>query len=88
MTSLAGWQRRSPGQLFPGGARESGDTGPPATAIREAAEETGVDPAAVEPLILRSRLHIPPSRFDVTGVLAYWRTPSPVSALDRATPAV
>ena len=67
---------------FPGGARETGDAGPPATAIREAAEETGVDPAAVEPLILLPRLHIPPSRFDVTGVLAHWRTPSPVSAID------
>jgi 8-oxo-dGTP pyrophosphatase MutT (NUDIX family) len=67
---------------FPGGARESGDTGPPATAIREAAEETGVDPAGVQPLILLPRLHIPPSRFDVTGVLAHWRTPSPVSAID------
>ena len=67
---------------FPGGARERGDTGPPATAIREAAEETGVDPAGVQPLILLPRLHIPPSRFDVTGVLAHWRTPSPVSAID------
>jgi 8-oxo-dGTP pyrophosphatase MutT (NUDIX family) len=67
---------------FPGGAREDRDAGPPATAIREAVEETGVDPAAVEPLILLPRLHIPPSRFDVTGVLAHWRTPSPVSAID------
>ena len=75
--------RDHPGQVaFPGGARESGDTGPPATAIREAAEETGVDPAGVEPLILLPRLHIRPSRFDVTGVLAHWRTPSPVSAID------
>lgn len=67
---------------FPGGAREDRDAGPPATAIREAAEETGLDPAAVEPLILLPRLHIAPSRFDVTGVLAHWRTPSPVSAID------
>jgi 8-oxo-dGTP pyrophosphatase MutT (NUDIX family) len=67
---------------FPGGARETGDAGPPATAIREAAEETGVDPAGVEPLIVLPRLHIPPSRFDVTGVLAHWRSPSPVSAID------
>jgi 8-oxo-dGTP pyrophosphatase MutT (NUDIX family) len=67
---------------FPGGARESGDTGPAATALREAAEEIGVDPGGVEPLILLPRLHIPPSRFDVTGVLAHWRTPSPVSAID------
>lgn len=69
---------------FPGGAREDGDTGPPATAIREAAEETGLDPVAVEPLILLPRLHLPPSRFDVTGVVAHWRTPSPVSAIDPA----
>ena len=68
---------------FPSGAREDGDAGPPATAIREAAEETGVDPAAVEPLILLPRLHIPPSRFDVTRVLAHWRTPSPISATGR-----
>jgi 8-oxo-dGTP pyrophosphatase MutT (NUDIX family) len=67
---------------FPGGARENGDTGPLATAIREAAEETGVDPAGVEPLIVLPRVHIPPSRFDVTGVLAHWRSPSPVSAID------
>ena len=47
---------------FPGGAREAGDVAPVATAIREAAEETGVNPATVEPLILLPRLHIPPSR--------------------------
>ncbi|HTU98060.1 MAG TPA: CoA pyrophosphatase [Solirubrobacteraceae bacterium] len=75
--------RDHPGEVsFPGGAREAGDADPAATAIREAAEETGVDPAAIEPLILLPRLHIPPSRFDVTGVLAHWRTPSPVSAID------
>jgi 8-oxo-dGTP pyrophosphatase MutT (NUDIX family) len=67
---------------FPGGSREPGDAGPHVTAIREAAEETGVDPAAVEPLIVLPRLHIPPSRFDVTGVLAHWRRPSSVSAID------
>jgi 8-oxo-dGTP pyrophosphatase MutT (NUDIX family) len=67
---------------FPGGAREYGDAGPPATAIREAAEETGLNPAGVEPLIALPRLHIPPSGFDVTGVLAHWRSPSLVSAID------
>ena len=41
-----------------------------------------MDPAGVEPLIVLPRLHIPPSRFDVTGVLAHWRSPSPVSAID------
>lgn len=75
--------RDHPGEVaFPGGAREVGDAGPAATAIREAAEETGVDPAGIVPLMLLPRLHIPPSRFDVTGVLAHWRTPSTVSVID------
>jgi len=41
-----------------------------------------VDLGGVDPLILLPRLHIPRSRFDVTGVLAHWRTPSPVGAID------
>jgi 8-oxo-dGTP pyrophosphatase MutT (NUDIX family) len=72
-----------PGQVaFPGGSRERSDAGPVETALREATEETGVDPAGVDPLALLPRLHIPPSRFDVTGVLAHWRRPSVVSAID------
>jgi 8-oxo-dGTP pyrophosphatase MutT (NUDIX family) len=67
---------------YPGGARESGDAGPVETALREATEEIGVDPAGVDPLALVPRLHIPPSRFDVTGVLAHWRKPSAVNATD------
>lgn len=69
---------------YPGGARHSGDAGPVETALREATEETGLDPAGVEPLVLLPRMHIPPSRFDVTGVLAHWRAPSAVSAIDPA----
>jgi hypothetical protein len=69
---------------FPGGSRERGDAGPVETALREATEETGLDPAGVEPLALLPRLHIPPSRFDVTGVLAHRRNPSAVTAIDRA----
>ena len=69
---------------YPGGARERGDAGPVETALREATEETGLDPAGVDPLALLPRLHIPPSRFDVTGVLAHWRNPSPVDAIDPA----
>jgi 8-oxo-dGTP pyrophosphatase MutT (NUDIX family) len=64
------------------------DTGPPATAIREAAEETGVDPAGVEPLILLPRLHIRPSRFDVTGVLAHGARHRRLARSTRARPTV
>jgi 8-oxo-dGTP pyrophosphatase MutT (NUDIX family) len=67
---------------FPGGSREGGDAGPAETALREAAEETGLDPTGVEPLAILPCLHIPPSRFDVTGVLAYWRRPSAVVPAD------
>jgi 8-oxo-dGTP pyrophosphatase MutT (NUDIX family) len=39
------------GQIaFPGGKTEESDTGPVATALREAHEEIGLDPALVEPL--------------------------------------
>jgi 8-oxo-dGTP pyrophosphatase MutT (NUDIX family) len=69
---------------YPGGARECGDAGPVETALREATEETGLDPAGVDPLALLPRVHIPPSRFDVTGVLAHWREPCAVKAIDPA----
>jgi 8-oxo-dGTP pyrophosphatase MutT (NUDIX family) len=69
---------------YPGGARECSDAGPVETAVREAIEETGLDPAGVDPLALLPRVHIPPSRFDVTGVLAHWRNPSAVKAIDPA----
>lgn len=67
---------------YPGGSREAEDRGPVETAVREAVEETGLDPAGVDPLATLPRLHIPPSRFDVTAVLAHWRAPSPVHAAD------
>jgi 8-oxo-dGTP pyrophosphatase MutT (NUDIX family) len=69
---------------FPGGSREPDDPGPVETALREAVEETGLDPAGVDPLAILPRLHIPPSRFDVSGVLAHWRAPSVVGPVDAA----
>src|SRR5680860_903713 len=40
-----------PGQIaFPGGRLEASDSGPIAAAMREAVEETGLDPAGLEPL--------------------------------------
>lgn len=67
---------------FPGGAVEPDDDGPASTALREAAEETGLDPAGVEVLEVLPALWLPPSGFMVVPVLAWWRAPSVVSAAD------
>jgi 8-oxo-dGTP pyrophosphatase MutT (NUDIX family) len=69
---------------FPGGAAEPDDDGPVATALREAVEETGVDPSGVRPLAVLPRLSIPVSGFHVTPVLAHWDRPSRVWAVDPA----
>jgi 8-oxo-dGTP pyrophosphatase MutT (NUDIX family) len=81
----AGALRDHAGEIsFPGGSREPDDAGVVETALREAAEETGVDPAGVDALSVLPRLHIVPSRFDVTGILAHWRAPSAVAPQDQA----
>ncbi|ASR38401.1 coenzyme A pyrophosphatase [Prauserella marina] len=67
---------------FPGGGAEEGDAGPVGTALREAEEETGVDPAGVRPIAVLPKLWVPVSRFVVTPVLAHWSQPSPVHAVD------
>lgn len=67
---------------FPGGGAEPDDGGPVGTALREAEEETGVEPAGVLPVAIFPELFVPVSSFAVTPVLAYWRTPSPVHAVD------
>ncbi|MDX8034839.1 NUDIX domain-containing protein [Lentzea sp. BCCO 10_0856] len=61
-----------PGQLvFPGGAVEPGDDGPVAAALREAGEETGLDPDAVEVLGVLPPFALPDSGFLVSPVLAW-----------------
>src|SRR5262249_24675614 len=73
--------RRHAGQpAFPGDAIEPSDRGPVGAALREAAEEVGVDPAGVEVLAVRPELYIARSGFRVTPVLAWWRRPSPLVA--------
>ncbi|MFC4002582.1 NUDIX hydrolase [Prauserella oleivorans] len=67
---------------FPGGGAEPGDDGPVGTALREAEEETGVDPSGVRPVAVFPELYLEVSRFAVTPVLAHWHEPSPVHAVD------
>ncbi|MGA2824917.1 MAG: CoA pyrophosphatase [Streptosporangiaceae bacterium] len=75
--------RQHPGQpAFPGGAIEDADLGPVAAALREAAEEAGVDPHGVDILATLPELFIAHSGFRVVPVLAWWHSPGPVSAVD------
>lgn len=67
---------------FPGGARDPGDISASAAALREAVEETGLDPAGVDVLAELPALWLPPSGYVVVPVLAWWRQPSPVAAVD------
>jgi 8-oxo-dGTP pyrophosphatase MutT (NUDIX family) len=69
---------------FPGGASDPEDVDAPATALREAAEEVGVDPATTTVVATLPRLWIPVSGYVVTPVLAWWHTPHPVSPVDTA----
>lgn len=79
----SGHSRQHAGQAaFPGGAVEPDDDGPASTALREATEETGLDPAGVEVLAVLPALWLPPSGFLVVPVLAWWRVPSVVEAAD------
>ncbi|WP_306211170.1 NUDIX hydrolase [Actinoplanes sp. RD1] len=75
----AGTMRTHAGQpAFPGGAADPGDKDPAATALREAQEEVGLDPASATVLMTLPELYIPVSRFVVTPVLAWWHAPHPV----------
>ncbi len=82
--------RSHAGQVsFPGGRLdpEDGDPdgeGPDRAALREAREETGLDPAGV---VLAGRLpavYLSPSDYAVSPVLGWWRAPSPVHVVDPA----
>jgi 8-oxo-dGTP pyrophosphatase MutT (NUDIX family) len=67
---------------FPGGAIDESDGGPVRAALREAAEETGLDPDGVHVLAVLPELYIWRSDFRVTPVLAWWRSPVPVTPGD------
>src|SRR5690606_5610165 len=81
LTRRADGMRHHPGQIaFPGGGAEPGDAGPAHPALREAHEETGLDPAGVEVLGELPEVLIPVSNNLVTPVLGWWRLPSEVAA--------
>lgn len=81
LTRRADTMRHHPGQIaFPGGGAEPADASSAATALREAAEETGVDPSGVEILGALPDVHVPVSQNLVTPVVGWWRLPSAVEA--------
>ena len=75
--------RSHPGQIsFAGGRVEAGER-PVDAALREAAEEIGLDPASVTVLGNGPTFYVPPSRFWVVPVVARWHTPHPLTPEPR-----
>lgn len=66
---------------FPGGGIDD-DESPEAAALREAQEETGLDPAGVDVLTTMPELWIPPTGNLVTPVVGWWREPSEIEPAD------
>jgi 8-oxo-dGTP pyrophosphatase MutT (NUDIX family) len=88
ITERAATLRAHAGQpAFPGGRIDPGDRGPVQAALREAQEETAVDPASVSVFGRLPEIYLQPSDFMVASVLGWWHTPSPprvVSPLEVA----
>jgi 8-oxo-dGTP pyrophosphatase MutT (NUDIX family) len=79
----AAGMRTHAGQIaFPGGAADADDLDLADTALREAAEETGLDRSGIEVLGVLPPAYVDVSGFDVTAVIAWWREPSPVAVMD------
>lgn len=69
---------------FPGGVIDPGDDGAAAAALREAAEEAGVEPAGVDVVRVLADLFIPRTGYQVSPVIAWWRVPVAVAPGDPA----
>ncbi|PYC86587.1 coenzyme A pyrophosphatase [Streptomyces tateyamensis] len=88
LTQRSASLRSHAGQVsFPGGTLDPVDgdpagAGPVAAALREAEEETGLDPTGVQVFATLPALYIPVSDFVVTPVLGWWRRESPVAPVD------
>ena len=79
----AGMRQHAGQPAFPGGAVDSTDDHAVAAALREANEETGLDPTGVYVFGSLPALFVPPSGFVVSPILAWWRSPSPVFVRDE-----
>lgn len=81
LTRRSNGLRNHAGQIaFPGGGVDDTDHDRIATALREAHEETGLDPTGIDVLGTLREAHIPVSNYVVTPVLGWWRLPSEVAA--------
>lgn len=75
LTKRSSQLKHHPGQIaFPGGKTDEGDAGPEATALREAWEETGLAPGAVE-VLGRLPDHETVTGFQVTPILGLIAAP-------------
>lgn len=80
LTERAHTMRSHPGQVsFPGGSIDAGET-PRDAALREALEETGLDPHGVVVFAELPELWLPPSNYAVTPILGWWAREAEVSA--------
>lgn len=81
MIQRAARMRAHAGQpAFPGGAVDPSDSDARSAAVREAVEETGLDPSGVRVLGQLPDLWLSVSGFVVTPVIAWWERPSEVWA--------
>ena len=67
---------------FPGGGEDAGEDYPVGTALREAQEEAGVDPAGVRVLTTLPELFLGPSDNLVVPVVGWWDDPRDVTTGD------
>ena len=79
LTERSHTMRSHPGQVsFPGGRVDPGET-PEQAALREALEETGVEPDGVRLVGRLPELWLPPSNHAVTTVVGWWEDPREVA---------